>query len=116
MQLRYPNLELMEYICQEQHVKDYGKRGLFKVYNMFAQTWGNTITAFDVDKKGLPTIGGCAMTDAYTVIFHESTEDYYIVFVDDRPCYKVSAPIKDQFFDDIRDRHIASLSESKNRY
>lgn len=128
MRAEYPNLELMEYIFKQTLASDEEWKKKFeeikkeKKYafldidvKVFPQIWGSTCTAFDVMKDGSPAIGGCAMTKAYTAVFHERLTDTYAVFVDDKPCYKVddAPPV---FFEDLKNCNMKSLSEAKKCY
>ena len=81
----------------------------------FPQTWGSTCTGFDITEDGKATVGGCAMTTEYTTVVHEKRTDFYLVFFGDRPCYAVHNPTK-EFYEDLKDRNLASLSKSKERY
>ena len=129
MKAKYPNLELMEYqsyiaIKNTQELTDklecaktkYGKytRPNF-VAEMFIQMWGSTNTAFDICPDGSPAIGGCAMTEAYTVIMHEITTDVYFVFVDNKLCYYVENA-NQAFLTDLKEHNIKPLSEAKKVY
>ena len=55
------------------------------------------------------------MTTEYTTIVHEERTETYLVFFGDRACYAVHNPRK-AFYEDLKERHLASLSESKERY
>lgn len=83
--------------------------------DVFLQAWGSTCTAFDVMPDGSAAVGGCAMTDAYTVVFHEHVSDTYVVFVDNELCYMVQNPT-DAFLEDLKNRNLRSLSEAERRY
>ena len=128
MRKEYPNLELMEYIFKqtlasdEEWKKKFEKIKKEKKYafldidvKVFPQIWGSTCTAFDVTKDGAPTIGGCAMTKAYTAVFHEHLTDYYCVFVDGKPCYMVDNPTQ-EFLEDLKKCNMKRLSEAKKCY
>lgn len=124
----YPNLELIEHIFKEALNKDetfIERAGIKKKENkwahpsfdvvVFPQIWGSTATAFDVTDDGEPTIGGCAMTKAYTTVIHETMTDLYAVFIGNRPCYLVTNPAQ-AFYDDLRRRSMASKKEAYQRY
>lgn len=125
---RVPNLELVLYKAQQllandkefvqtlAELKEQGK-DFYIDFDMevFSQMWGNTSTGFDVTKTGEPTIGGCAMTEEYTVVIHERTSDCYCVFFGEQPCYKVTNANED-FLNDLKNHSMASLSEAKKRY
>ena len=124
MNARYPNLELLEYKASkdEEFLKNFeAKRKDNKyVYSeidavVFPQIWGSTCTGFDVTEDGSPTLGGCAMTKEYTTVLHELATDIYIIFFGEKMCYKVTNA-NVEFFEDLKKRHMASLSEAKRRY
>lgn len=129
MKANYPNLELMEYQSfiviknSEELLKKFedakAKQGKFTRVNftaeVFIQMWGNTSTAFDICPDGSATIGGCAMTEAYTVVMHERTTDVYFVFVDNKLCYYVENA-NQAFLTDLKEHNIKSLSEAKKAY
>ena len=128
MNARYPNLELLEYKARvalskdEEFLKNFeAKRKDNKyVYSeidavVFPQIWGSTCTGFDVTEDGSPTLGGCAMTKEYTTVLHELATDIYIIFFGENMCYKVrNANV--ELIEDLKKRHMASLSEAKRRY
>lgn len=128
MNARYPNLELLEYKARvalskdEEFLKNFeAKRKDNKyVYSeidavVFPQIWGSTCTGFDVTEDGSPTLGGCAMTKEYTTVLHELATDIYIIFFGEKMCYKVTNA-NVEFFEDLKKRHMASLSEAERRY
>lgn len=128
MNIKYPNLELMAYMFREQLIKDEKwmqewnrlkeERKFLRVNlecMVFTQTWGSTCTAFDVTPDGLASVGGCAMTKAYTVVFRELNTEVYCVFVDNRPCYMVIDPTE-KFYEDLKNHNMESLSRAKKLY
>lgn len=132
MNIKYPNLELLEYqtiqlINQDKEVKEklaeyWFKKGYKKfslnpdlVAEVFLQTWGSTCLGFDEDDEGNAMWGGQALTDAYTTVFRERITDTYYVFFDSRICYKVNNP-PEVFIKDLKDRKLKSLSEAKKYY
>ena len=128
MVMRVPNLELVLYKAQQLLSRDKEfvdvlaeRRKTEKhlridfTLEVFPQMWGSTCTGFDVTENGEPTIGGCAMTEEYTIVIHERTTDCYWVFFGEQPCYKVTNANKD-FYDDLMNHRMASLSEAKKRY
>ena len=130
MKAKIPNLELLLYKAQQilAHDPDFiqmiavimGNDNHEKVnldfsVECFSQIWGSTCTGFDVTEAGEPVMAGSAMTEEYTTIVHEKTTDIYCVFFGDRPCYKVDSP-SNEFYEDMRNRQMASLSRAKNRY
>lgn len=128
MNPKYPNLELIEYKFMQMLSKDEEwkkKVDELKSQNrylrpdfsvtVFSQMWGSTCTAFDVMPDGSSAIGGCAMTREYTTVIEETLTNTFCVFIGDRPCYKVSdAP--DEFYTDLAEKSMASLSVAKKRY
>ena len=128
MVMRVPNLELVLYKAQQLLSRDKEfvdvlaeRRKTEKhlcidfTLEVFPQMWGSTCTGFDVTENGEPTVGGCAMTEEYTIVIHERTTDCYCVFFGEQPCYKVTNANKD-FYDDLKNHRMASLSEAKKRY
>ena len=118
---KLPNLELLMYKARIylEYDEEYTQKSKGKSLNFtietFPQIQGSTCTGFDITEGGKATIGGCAMTTEYTTVVHEKRTDFYCVFFGDRPCYAVHNPTK-EFYEDLKDRHLASLSESKERY
>ena len=122
---RLPNLELLMYkassifLQEEEFLLKARKLKNYEILDIevetFPQTWGSTCTGFDITDDGKATVGGCAMTTEYTTVVHEKRTDFYCVFFGDRPCYAVHNPTM-EFYEDLKDRHLASLSESKERY
>ena len=129
MRLSYPNLELMEYKAfinfknnkelSKKFEEAKEKRGRFAGYDfvaeVFTQMWGSTYTAFDICEDGTPTLGGCAMTEAYTVVIHERLTDTYFVFIDNKLCYYVENA-NQTFLNDLKEHSIKPLSEAKKVY
>lgn len=124
----YPNLELIEYkarqlLAQDEEfvnkIKELREKNRYASVqfeaDVFPQMWGSTCTGFDVTENGEPAIGGCAMTKEYTTVVHELLTDVYVVFFGNKPCYKVS-DANEFFFEDLKKRNMASLSEAKKRY
>ncbi len=122
---RLPNLELLMYkassifLQEEEFLLKARKLKNYEILDIevetFPQTWGSTCTGFDITEDGKATVGGCAMTTEYTTVVHEKRTDFYLVFFGDRPCYAVHNPTK-EFYEDLKERHLVSLSESKERY
>ena len=118
---RLPNLELLMYKAgiyleydEEYTQKSKGKSLNFTI-ETFPQIWGSTCTGFDITEDGRGTFGGCAMTTEYTTVVHEENTNSYLVFFGDSPCYAVYNP-KKAFYEDLKERRLASLSKSKERY
>lgn len=99
--IKYPNLELLEYKTMILLRKDEEFQKIFKakVGNtyintefdavVFPQIWGSTCSGFDITKNGEAVLAPCAMTKEYTTVFHELLTDIYVVFFGDAPCYTV---------------------------
>ena len=130
MKANLPNLELLEYQAtldakknknlMDTLKKHYEKQGFKNVFinldvEVFPQTWGSTCTAFDVCSDGSPAIGGCAMTKAYTCVFHEPISNTYFVFVDGRICYQVDNATP-KFLKDLKNRNLEPLSMAREVY
>lgn len=125
---KYPNLELLEYIAKQMFNKDESikkkleeirKNNRYAVIEfeteVFPQLWGSTCTGFDETEDGDLVMSGCAMTKAYTCVFHELLTDIYIVFFDDRPCYMVKNA-NQVFREDLKNRNLCGLHDAKLRY
>ena len=122
---RLPNLELLMYkassifLQEEEFLLKARKLKNYEILDIevetFPQTWGNTCTGFDITKDGKASFGGSALTTEYTTVVHEKRTDFYLVFFGDRPCYAVHNPTK-EFYEDLKERNLASLSKSKERY
>ena len=122
---RLPNLELLMYkassifLQEEEFLLKARKLKNYEILDIevetFPQTWGSTCTGFDITEDGKATIGGDAMTTEYTTVVHEKRTDFYCVFFGDRPCYAVHSPTK-EFYEDLKERCLVSLSKSKERY
>ena len=118
---KLPNLELLMYKAgiYLEYDEEFAQKAKGKTLNFtietFPQTWGSTCTGFDITKDGKATVGGCAMTTEYTTVVHEKSTNFYVVFFGDRPCYVVHDPTK-EFYEDLKERHLVSRSESKERY
>ena len=124
---RLPNLELLMYKAIE-HLKqdeefckkceglpNYGHKRVNFTIETFPQIWGVTCTGFDVTEDGRNAFGGDAMTTEYTTVVHEERTDFYVVLFEERACYVVHNPTK-EFYEDLKERRLASLSKAKERY
>lgn len=125
---KYPNLELIEYkarlILSEdsifmQRMKDKKEKQKF-VYatyetDVFPQVWSSTCTGFDIDNKGNAAIAGQAITKEYTTVMHETITDMYMIFFGDKCAYIVYNP-KEKFYDNLRNRRMASKIEAIQNY
>ena len=124
---RLPNLELLmykaighlgqdkEFMEKVTKAKSDGIRTFNFQIETFPQTWGNTCTGFDITEDGKATISGCAMTTEYTSVVHEENTETYLILFGDRVCYAVHNPTK-EFYEDLKERNLASLSKAKERY
>ena len=123
-----PNLELLLYKAQQilAHDEEFiaalnekkKERSHVSVdfdIEVFSQVWGSTCTGFDVCEDGSPAMGGSAMTKEYTTVIHERVTGCYCVFFGDRACYKVTNA-NDDFYEDLANRQMVSLSKAKTRY
>ena len=123
-----PNLELLLYKAQQilAHDEEFiaalnekkKERSHVSVdfdVEVFSQVWGSTCTGFDVCEDGSPAMGGSAMTKEYTTVIHERVTYCYCVFFGDRACYKVTNA-NDDFYEDLANRQMVSLSKAKTRY
>lgn len=63
-------------------------------FYMFPQMWGSTTLGFG-------GVGGCAMTQAYTVVVWNRVLEYSFVFFDGRLAYAVKSP-NEKFLNDLR--------------
>ena len=105
--MKYPNLELIEYITDNLAVETFDTlynsyTHRFKMY-VFPQTWSSTALGFDYINK-TDDIRGLNLT--------ESKDRIYAVFVDGKFAYMYLNPSK-QFFDDLDKRNMKSQRESK---
>ena len=124
--MKYPNLELIEYITENIacdiyscHLSGSGCHR-FKMY-VFPQTWGSTMLGFD--KCG--GCGGQAFTEAYTTVVEMTWNDYftreksndkiYAVFFDGRFAYMCLNPSM-MFFRDLNKQRMKSQREAEKYY
>ena len=118
---KLPNLELLMYKARIylEYDEEYIQKSKGEILNFtietFPQTWGSTCTGFDITEDGNNAFGGSAMTTEYTTVVHEGRTETYLVFFGDRACYAVHNPTK-EFYEDLKERNLASLSKSKERY
>ena len=123
-----PNLELLIYkaqqillndkdfvsafskVCAKEKITGYFLVPDFDV-EVFSQTWSNTATGFD----GPNTMSGQAITDAYTTVMHECITNTYVVFFDNKPCYKVNDP-NECFMNDLKNHCLKGIAEAKDAY
>lgn len=140
MEAQLPDLHLMQYIAnkiffcknlgelptftefQEKYKKlkensndDYGRVFLEFEYEMFKQTWPNTACGIDCDKNGERGFAGQAFTDAYTTVIHEHKTNCYLVFFGENVAYSVHDPT-DEFYKDLKEHKLKSLSQAKGVY
>lgn len=120
---KLPNLELLLYKAQQilSNDKDFvltinkvcaeAKISPDFDVEVFSQVWSNTAIGFDEPN----TVSGQAITEAYTTVVHERITDTYVVFFDNKPCYKVNDP-NDVFMDDLKNHHLKGIAEAKEKY
>ena len=82
---------------------------------VFPQMWGSTCTGIDIDNFNNPVMAGSAMTKEYTIIIHEIVTDMYVIFFGNCPGYIVYDP-KEVFYEDLKNRNMASKSEAIQKY
>lgn len=117
--INLPNLGLLLYQAHQLWLKDENnsknaKQAEMRVY-VFPQIWGSTCLGFAQAETGEPTMGGCAMTEAYTTVVRETSTKTYFVFFDGRICYMVSDP-SEAFYEDLKNHALKSFSEAKKAY
>lgn len=105
---KLPNLELLLYKAQQ--ILSNIITPDFDV-EVFSQIWSNTATGLDEPN----TVSGQAITEAYTTVVHERITDTYVVFFDNKPCYKVNNP-NDAFMNDLKNHHLKGITEAKEKY
>ena len=84
-------------------------------FEIFPQLWGSTCTGFDVTEDGMAAIGGCAMTEEYTVVVHERVTNTYLIFFGNQLAYEVTEP-NEAFLSDLKNKNLESLSQAKLKY
>ena len=118
---RLPNLELLMYQarlyldCDEKYIRKAKGKSLNFTIETFPKTWETACAGFDITKDGKTNICSWSLTTEYTTVVHEEITDSYLVFFGDRPCYAVHNPTM-EFYEDLKERRLASLSKSKERY
>ena len=118
---KLPNLELLMYKVgiylgyDEEFVQKSKGKLLDFTIETFPQLWGSTSTGFDTAEDGKVTFGCSAMTTEYTTVVHEERTETFVIFFGDKVCYSVQNPTK-EFYEDLKDRNLASLSKAKERY
>ena len=124
----YPNLELIEYQFKQEIEKRYPN--IFEHYyetiwmDVFRQVWASTALGFG-------GCGGSAMTGAYTtvvtcVLTQRSstttdttileTSEFFGVYFDGRLAYFIEDRPTDKFFEDLKNRDMASVQKATERY
>lgn len=82
---------------------------------MFPQTWGNTAGGFS--EPGM--VSGQAFTTQFTTVMrvyvHDTEEEYYGVFFDNKPAYIVDNA-NETFFKDLKERRLKGTYEAKKAY
>lgn len=127
--IKYPNLELLEYKCEETanaiHEEVLKDAVYFKFkMDVFIQTWANTATGFDYEGG----VSGQAFTDAYTTVCEmswcdkdgegnitESPNRIYGVFFNNEIAYMFINPNK-KFFKDLREHRMKSQKYALKEY
>ena len=117
--MKYPNLELIEYITENTANEVFESNLVMSTYNkfkmfVFPQTWGSTALGFDKQC----CFSGQAITEAYTVVVEmipyqsipnqeklgfdikELDDKVYAVFFDSKLAYMCLNP-NQEFFDDL---------------
>lgn len=116
--LKYPNLEQLENIAASLYRKEDSflidlikdKRPDFEAY-MFPQTWGTTALGFDEGNA----FCGQAMTQAYTLVFHELNTNTFVVFFSEKLAYMVYNP-SEIFYADLAKQKLQSIKLAKKLY
>ena len=126
---RYPNLELLEFICSIKVKELYGKivnTQLLKFEaDVFMQNWPNTSCGINLNNP----VSGQAFTDAYTTVFKvrwynegdkkwewKLSEDcIYFVFFNGVLAYDILNP-NQLFFDGLEHRNLVSQKEAMELY
>ena len=127
--MKYPNLELLEYICLQKIKELYAdvvkEKRFFKARSyVFPQTWPNTAIGMDLQQG----FSGQAFTEAYTTVFrvkwcerkddgrfYDSLDEICVVFFGDNLAYSFLNP-NEYFFLDLTSYKMASQSEALTRY
>ena len=73
-------------------------------FTMFSQVWGSTALGFN-------TIGGQALTKAYTVIAHEIYANIALVFFEEEFAYLIKNP-NELFKEDLKNRNMKAVYEA----
>ena len=118
MYIEYPNLELLVYKSEQYILNSKNEkinRKLKFSVDVFKQIWGSTLLGFDKSENGDSLIGGQAMTEAYTTVVHEETNNIYLVYFASRIAYIVDNPTE-KFLNDLKDRNLDSYSEAIKEY
>ena len=128
--MKYPNLELIEYITENTANEVFESDLVMSTYNkfrmfVFPQTWSSTALGFDKQC----CFSGQAITDAYTVVVEmtpyqpilnqeklgfdikELDDKVYAVFFDSKLAYMCLNP-NQEFFDDLNKMCMKSQKES----
>ena len=115
-----PNLELLVYMAQQILLND---KDFVSAFNKvcaeakskgsfgYSQTWSNAATGFDE-----PNTMSCqAITDAYTTVVHECITNTYVVFFDNKLCYKVNDP-NECFMDDLKNHCLKGITDQSKKH
>lgn len=124
--VRYPNLELLEYKAWKLISEKYGYTGNTRTLyrncsaDMFQQIWPDTLAGLRSSEE---QIARRQLTPEYTTVMHLKWQikgdntDYeeYVIFFGQIPAYSVTDANK-AFLEDLKDRNMASLLDAKDRY
>lgn len=115
----YLNEDYLKEVCKE-YIGDFEKNHIcdFKV-DVFQQAWANTSTGFNLERG----FSGQAITKEYTAVCIISDFDINGNFIDEKACVFFGNHIAycvleltDGFYEDLRDRHMASQIYALERY
>lgn len=108
--MRYPNLELLEYIFN-QHRMEVLKENITFIpdvnIQVFSQMWPNT-------GGGFACPGYCygdAMTRQYTTVLYSENQNIAMVCFDNKPAYLID-DLSEEFWEDLDQRNMKPLGRS----
>lgn len=122
--MKYPNLESLEHqmdLALSKNTEFLKKLQLIDKskceieVTVFPQLWGNTCTGFDITENGKSIISQSIITKEYTSVFHELLTNTWCIFFGNKLCYIITDP-NEKFYKDLSEKHMASLSEAKQKY
>lgn len=119
---KYPDLEYLEAILfgnlrnlHPEAFKTSFWQPQAELIDMFPQTWPDTAGGF----SGPGMVAGQAFTTQFTTVMrvyvHDTQEEYYGVFFDNKPAYIVDNA-NETFFKDLRNRQLKSKYEAEKVY